>query len=262
MMLLRAMVDWARVIVAAILVRDAHRLRAMTATGQVIGDRDDAAATAAIESALHSKEHVKIKEHVVELQQTVRQLQRTIDSQGASLQRIQALVDRLLSATTAPAAMSATTASSGASAPAIPVAAGAPTAVGTVSAQAAVAGPVYPSGSWLQPNARCHTCRVVTSVCEHALYDDNARNGCLRNQGWSKSRASNWWCPQCWPNDEKPPQWPVQCYQSHGIRDGAATLAPTSSPSEAALPAPPAPWGSPSAAPPPLAVVQPAAQTW
>ena len=182
----------------------------------------------------------------------VSQLQRTIESQDASLRRIQALVDRLLSATTVPAATSATTASSGASTPAIPVVVGAPTAVGTVSAQAAVAGPVYPSGSWLQPNARCHTCRVVTSVCEHASRDEQARHGCLRIQGWVKARRSpNWWCGRCWPSDEEPPQWPVQCYQSHRKRDGAATPAPTSSSSEAALPAPPAPWGSPSAAPPP-----------
>ena len=239
------MVVWARVIVATIL-----GLRAMTAAGQVIGDHDDAAASAAVESALHSRDHVKINEHVLELQETVRQLQRTIALQDASLQRLGALVDRLL-------AMSATTASPGASAPAVSAAAGAPTAVGTVSAQAVVtvAGPVYPRAPWLQPTAQCHTCRVVTSVCEHAMCDDNSRNGCLRNQGWSKSRASNWWCPRCWPNEEKPAQWPVLCYQTHGMRDGAATPAPTSSPSEAALPAPPAPWGSPSAAPP-------AAPTW
>ena len=143
------MVVWARVIVATILARDAHRLRAMTATGQAIVDHDDAAATAAIDRALFSKEHVKITEHVAELQQTVRQLQKTIDSQGASLQRLVTVVDRLLPSPPAPAAMSATTAFSAASAPAASAAAGAPTAVGTVSAQAAVGVAVtVPAGQW------------------------------------------------------------------------------------------------------------------
>ena len=200
----------------------------------------------------------------MELQQTVRQLQKTIDSQGVSLQRLVAVVDRLLASPPAPAAMSATTASSAASAPAASAAAGAPTAVGTVSAQAAVtaAGTVYEPSPWVKRSATCFDCGLTTYVCEHALYDENARIGCQRNKGWSKSKSSNWWCPGCWPTNETPAQWPVLCWQSHGMRDGAATPAPTSSPSEAALPAPPAPWGSPSAAPPPLAVVQPAAQLW
>ena len=174
----------------------------MTATGQAILDHDDAAATAAIERALFSKDHVQIIAHVAELQQTVRQLQKKIDSQGASLQRLVTVVDRLLPSPPAPAAMSATTASSAASAPAASAAAGAPTAVGTVSAQAAVtvAGTVA-AVEWqravpwsaVKTSATCFDCNRTTSICEHALHDECHRVGCLKNQGWYNSRSSKKW---------------------------------------------------------------------
>ena len=224
--------------------------------------RDDAVcASVGLERDLHSKEHVRIKELVLGLQDTVRQLQSTIDAQDAVLKRLAAVVDRLSASPPAPAAMSATTASSAASAPAASAAAGAPTAVGTVPAQAAVtAAGTVPAAEWqrpaswggVKPTASCYDCRRTTSICSHALWDENHRIGCLRNQGWYKARSSKHWrCPSCVRPTEAPVPWPVLCSQSHGVSTWPMPPPPPSQP-----------WGSPAAAPPPLAGAQPAAQVW
>ena len=250
------------------------RVFAMTATGLGIAGRDGVA----MESAHLLKDLVQIIEGVAELEQTVRQLQEKIDSQAATLQRLVPVVDRLSQSPPAPAAMSATTASSAASAPAASAAAGAPTAVGTVSAQAAVgvAGTV-PAGQWqgvatwsaVKNSATCYDCGRSTPICEHALIDEHHRAGCLKNQRWYRSKSKHWRCPSCLPpTDEVPEPWPLLCAQNHGIGVGAAASSPMPPPPPPPAPwastsaVPPAPWGSTSAAPSPLALAQPAAQTW
>ena len=60
--------------------------------------RDDAVCpSVGLERDLHSKEDVRIKELILGLQDTVRQLQSTIDAQGAVLKRLAAAVERACS---------------------------------------------------------------------------------------------------------------------------------------------------------------------
>ena len=206
----------------------------MTATGQAIVDDDGAAAMAAIERDLLFKEHMKIKEHVAQLQETVRQLQSTIDSQCASLQRLVAVVDRLSASPVAPAAMSATAASSAASAPAASAVAGAPTTVGTVPAHDTVAAQGTVDAAEWQPAGACSTvqasrlpgfqicihCRKTTSVCEDGTLDANVRAACLKMQRWTKSSATrNWRCGTCCPWPAPLERWPDTCWESHGAKE-------------------------------------------
>ena len=150
-------------------------------------DADPAGAVAAIERDLISPpvNPTQSKDHVAQLQETVRHQQSQIDAQGVRLHRLETVLAQLSVSLAGPAATSARAAAAAASAPAAPAVAGAPTAVGTVSAQAKVtaAGTVAaaewpPAGPWPMVEAprlpgfvrRSH-CWQTTSSCSHATCD-------------------------------------------------------------------------------------------
>ena len=76
----------------------------------------------------------------------------------------------------------------------------------------------------------CHMCGLYTAVCPDAQYDDSARAGCLRMQGWTRSqRVKKWRCTsctliQCCP--QRLPEWPLACCERHASAAGSSPPPP------------------------------------
>ena len=117
----------------------------------------------------------------------------------------------------------------------LPVAPRASTSASTVAAEAHC-GAERPKGEFVPCNL-CHG--ASTYICWDATEDDAHRAGCMKTQGWTKSKNNKRWrCPECtqkecYAPNQPPDQWPDSCWVRHGRHRWTSTAwsASTSDPS-------------------------------
>ena len=176
----------------------------------------DAVAVASIEGDL--------KAQVAQLQKTVRSQQATIDEQEDRLRNVEILVARMrqslgIQVPAGACASASTLAAQGVGdVIACPDASSSQAVIACPRAEAHC-GAERPEGEFV----RCNLCPVAsTHVCLDASGDDSQRAGCLKMQGWTKSKSTKRWrCPkctqrECYAPDQPPEPWPDACWLRHG----------------------------------------------